>query len=80
MANNQSSFKYFLIAVIALLCAPNIAFADLVAYWTFHDYDSATLLSAIPTWPPLISSALRRRRCRTPLPTKAPAPPWPSWA
>ena len=45
MANNQSSFKYFLIAVIALLCASNIAFADLVAYWTFNDYASGTLLS-----------------------------------
>ena len=46
MANNQSSFKYFLIAVIALLCASNIAFADLVAYWTFNDYANGTLLSA----------------------------------
>ena len=42
----KSSFKYSLFAVIALLCASNIALADLVAYWTFNDYESGTLLSA----------------------------------
>ncbi len=46
MANTQSSFKYSLFAFIALLCASNIALADLVAYWTFNDYANGTLLSA----------------------------------
>ena len=45
MAVTQSSFKYSLFALIALLCVSNIAFADLVAYWTFNDYASGTLLS-----------------------------------
>ena len=45
MAVTQSSFKYSLFVLIALLCVSNIAFADLVAYWTFNDYANGTLLS-----------------------------------
>ena len=37
MANTQSSFKYSLFALIALLCVSNIAFADLVTYWNFNE-------------------------------------------
>ena len=37
MANTQSSFKYSLFALFALLCASNIAFADLVTYWNFNE-------------------------------------------
>ena len=37
MAITQSSFKYSLFAIAALLCVSNIAFADLVTYWTFNE-------------------------------------------
>ncbi|MBQ3351194.1 MAG: autotransporter-associated beta strand repeat-containing protein [Thermoguttaceae bacterium] len=34
---NKSSFKYFLFALIALLCVSNAALADLVTYWNFNE-------------------------------------------